>query len=249
MMRTRDVEQTRASFDYQWTELPRGEWSLANAAFRTRVPEYICELTGLDRQWFAGKDVLDAGCGAGRYAFGLCALGARVAAVDRSIAALAETRRWCAAFPAFLGAVAADLLSPLPLRGLFDLVWSYGVLHHTGDTHEAFRNVAGRVRPGGYLVVMLYGKPRPGHIEDYERLVSLEAWRHRCRELPFDATVEALKVMAGEDRLLEYFDAVSPRVNDRYGHDEISGWFAELGLVGLRRLSDDMDHYLMARRA
>jgi hypothetical protein len=49
MMRIRDVQQTRASFDYQWSNLPHGEWSLANPAFRVKVPGLICALTEFER--------------------------------------------------------------------------------------------------------------------------------------------------------------------------------------------------------
>jgi SAM-dependent methyltransferase len=247
-VRFHDAQQTRASFEYQWSKLSQNEWSLANPEFREQVPGFICALTELERQWFVGKDVLDAGCGAGRHAFGFCKLGAQVIAVDYSTAVLQQTRSNCATFPNFRGAVAVDLLRPLPFLGLFDLVWSYGVLHHTGDTYTAFRNIADRVRPGGYLLVMLYGEPRPAHIEDYQRLVSLEAWRHCCREMSFDEKVEALKRIVREQNLIEYFDAVSPWINDRCGYDELRTWFAEQGFVDVRRRVDEMDHYLIARR-
>ncbi len=137
-MRHREIQQTRATFDYQWSNVPPGEWSLADPEFRVYVPEFIGKITGIDRQWFSGKSVLDAGCGLGRHTFGFCKLGAHVTALDRSPAALPATRTACAAFPNFLGAIEADVLEPLPLRREFDLVWCYGVLHRTGDTRAAF---------------------------------------------------------------------------------------------------------------
>ena len=52
-----------------------------------------------------------------------------------------------------------DLLSmPAPLAGRrFDLVFSFGVLHHTGDTRRALGNVAGLTRHDGVLFAYLYG--------------------------------------------------------------------------------------------
>ncbi len=46
--------------------------------------------------------------------------------------------------------------------GEFDIVYSWGVLHHTGDMKTAFENAAGRVKKGGYLFISIYndqGRP------------------------------------------------------------------------------------------
>ena len=44
--------------------------------------------------------------------------------------------------------------------GQFDIVYSWGVLHHTGDMMRAIRVAAGQVRNGGLFAVALYGKTR-----------------------------------------------------------------------------------------
>jgi len=244
-----DLLQTRASFDYQWSRLPQNRWSLASSAYREELPAIVAGLLDLPTAWFEGRDALDAGCGCGRFAFALCRLGARVLAVDRSLPALRATRAACAPFAGFRGAVAADLLHPLPASGAFDLVWSFGVLHHTGNGPGALRNLRACLRPGGVLFVMLYGRPRPGNTRDAEEIASLEAWRSRIASLPFPAKVEALRAVAGDDDVLEYFDAVSPMVNERYGLDEVEGWLRNEGFVDVRRRLDRMDHLLLARRA
>ncbi len=243
------IAQTRASFDFQWSSLPTGNASLGDPQFRDMLPDVVCRLTGLDRGWFRGKRVLDAGCGTGRYAFGLCTLGARVTAVDVSPYALRQTRDGCSRFPQFDGAVAADLRRPLPLAASFDLVFSYGVLHHTGETRAAFDHLADRVAPGGHLFVMVYGEPRPEHLDDYKWFLWFEAWRRRCRDLPFGATRDLLRPVAGDGRLLEYFDAVSPWINERYHYDEVRAWFTARGFVDVRRCADEMDHSVIGRRA
>ena len=40
--------------------------------------------------------------------------------------------------------------------GRFDIVFSWGVLHHTGQMHRALANLAPVVRPDGMLMVTLY---------------------------------------------------------------------------------------------
>ena len=42
--------------------------------------------------------------------------------------------------------------------GGFDVVHSWGVLHHTGNMTKAFRNAAAVVKPGGFLIISIYNK-------------------------------------------------------------------------------------------
>jgi SAM-dependent methyltransferase len=243
------VAQTRASFEYQWSHLPNGRHSLADEAFRGQVPGFLCRLTGLEAAWFAGRRVLDAGCGPGRHSFGFSALGARVSILDLSVTGVRRASEACAAFPNFTGGVAADLCRPLPFAPAFELVWSYGVLHHTGRTRAAFDRLADCVAPGGRLFVMLYGEPRPDRIDDYRSFVWLETWRRRCRDLPFAETVGRLRPRLDDGDLLAYFDSISPAINDRHTFGEVQRWFEERGFVEVERRADEMDLYVIGRRA
>ena len=213
------------------------------------MPEFLCRLTGLDAAWFPGKRVLDAGCGPGRHAFGFCALGARVTVLDLAASGLRQARTACGEFPHFTGGIAADLCRPLPVAPAFDLVWSHGVLHHTGHTRTAFDHLADRVAPGGHLFVMLYGEPRPDRIEDYRWFVWLETWRQRWRDLPFTEKAGRLRPQVDDGDLLACFDSISPWINDRYAFAAVEGWFHERGFVEVQRRADEMDHYVIGRRA
>lgn len=45
--------------------------------------------------------------------------------------------------------------------GIFDVVYSWGVLHHTGDMMGAFRNVRSLVAPRGKLSIAIYNDQGP----------------------------------------------------------------------------------------
>jgi SAM-dependent methyltransferase/uncharacterized protein YbaR (Trm112 family) len=101
----------------------------------------------------ADTTVLDAGAGAGRWAFEVSRRGPRVVAVDlgRSI----EITR-ANTSPERVACVQADL-EALPLAvGSVDWAYSLGVLHHTRDSEAALAQVVKAVRPGGIVLVYLY---------------------------------------------------------------------------------------------
>ena len=143
----RATAKTRDAFGWEWLRYPG---SLPGDK------ETFLEETMLPPHEFAGKLVLDAGCGMGRYSAVALALGAEVVAVDmseslRRVATMALTQPK-------LHPIEADLLHPPFKKGIFDIVYSQGVLHHTADTHAAFKAVAALVKPRGLFSVWLYGK-------------------------------------------------------------------------------------------
>ncbi len=109
-----------------------------------------------------GKRFLDIGCGSGLHALAALRLGAsEVVAVDIDPASVATTR-------AVLAKHAPDArhdvrhASVFELDsancGQFDVVYSWGVLHHTGDLDKALRSATALVSPGGLFVFALYRK-------------------------------------------------------------------------------------------
>lgn len=109
-----------------------------------------------------GKRVLDIGCGSGLHSLAALRLGAaEVVAVDIDSDSVATTR-------ALLerespnGKFSIKHASVFDLRadtlGAFDLVYSWGVLHHTGNMDRAIRGASELVKPGGQLIFALYRK-------------------------------------------------------------------------------------------
>jgi SAM-dependent methyltransferase len=225
--------QTLASFDFQWRELPEGgallsdEWFVDNAT-RIVTDELLC----LKPEWFAGRRVLDAGCGAGRWTVALLRLGCHVVATDFSDAALGYTRDNVAALcseeqAARLETIRADLLSPPAelTRDRFDLVFSFGVLHHTGDTRAALGNVARLVDDGGVVFLYLYGK---ASVSPVQRLL-LTAERLALAPLPFRLKKRVVALVRRGADVHQSFDLLSPTINTRHTFGEVERWLHELG--------------------
>jgi SAM-dependent methyltransferase len=105
---------------------------------------------------FAGKAVLEAGCGKGRHTVVVAGWGARaIVALDLGDAvdvAFEHTR----AIPS-VHVVQGDLLAA-PVRGAFDVVFSVGVLHHLPEPRAGFEALRPLVRPGGKIAVWVYGR-------------------------------------------------------------------------------------------
>jgi len=108
-----------------------------------------------------GKTFLDAGSGSGLFSLAARRLGATVHSFDydpQSVACTAELRRryfpddpgWSVEQGSVLD---SEYLSSL---GTFNVVYSWGVLHHTGAMWKALENVDPLVKDGGSLFVAIY---------------------------------------------------------------------------------------------
>jgi SAM-dependent methyltransferase len=204
--------------------------------------------TGLPRSWFRGRRVLDAGCGNGRWSRALASCGADVTAVDASAAGVAHAREGCRDFPN-VRVRRHDLLEPLDEPEALDLVFSFGVVHHTGNTRLAVEHLAACVKPGGYLFLMVYGEPRPGHVEDYAELNRYVELRRRLAGLDFDQKVAVLRRETSAADVHGWFDAASPRVNDLHRLDELAAWIRPLGFGPPRTTTPSRNLHVIAQRA
>jgi SAM-dependent methyltransferase len=142
------------SFGFQWNQFRRTQLDSYSGTSISRA-RFVKE-TGWTRDILEGKTVLDAGCGAGRFAEIALSLGARVYAIDYSSAVDACAKNLDLYHN--LRVIQADIYN-LPFREeSFDFVYSLGVLQHTPDPFGAVLKLARFVAPRGQLVVDFYSK-------------------------------------------------------------------------------------------
>jgi len=105
-----------------------------------------------------GKEVLEVGCGSGIAAQMLAEAGANLTAVDLTPWAVDTTRTRLHAFGLDATVQEADG-EHLPFADAsFDLVFSWGVIHHSSDMDRALGELVRVCRPGGRLVLMVYNR-------------------------------------------------------------------------------------------
>jgi SAM-dependent methyltransferase len=145
-------ENYASNFGFQWNR-----FSATQLDSSTGVPisrDRFLRETGWDEKTLSGKLVLDAGCGAGRFAEVALSLGAEVVAIDYSSAVDAAQRN-LQAHPR-LHLAQADIYHLPFAPGTFDFVYSLGVLQHTPDVKRATLSVIAMAKPGGGVTIDVY---------------------------------------------------------------------------------------------
>jgi SAM-dependent methyltransferase len=222
------------SFGHQWTTY---NWLRDEDEFE------FYQITDLKPADLAGKTVLDAGCGGGRVARIVAPRCKELFALDYSIA-VDKAFELCrphgnAHF------IQCDVNEHPFKPGLFDFVYSHGVLHHTPDTKRSFDNLPALVRPGGLFYVALFRKAAlPLRMSD-------TAWRSVMNKLPIpvmDKVCGALAYLAylprpafwkrffwfsmqktHEIRKCCLYDWYAPTYHHEHTVEEVQGWFRDAG--------------------
>ena len=235
---------TMESFGWEWLTYDRFGWEAKTkdglwGAENER--ERFFANTLFEPEELAGKLMLDGGCGNGRYMAQCLEHGAEAVGVDLSPAVEAAQRNLKGHRRAHF--VQGDLFCLPFRRQTFDLVFSIGVLMHTGDPQRAFRSLAGCVKKGGGMGISVYQKQNPLH-EFNDRWIRAFTTRFPKRFLREASRVTAqaaqgiwrlrlLGLINAFCRLEPYelcvFDWYNAPIATHHTVKEVRGWFGEAG--------------------
>ena len=148
-------EKSRFAFGDNWLRFP-------DDIDEDRISAVQEQLAGmLGRADLHSLTVLDIGSGSGLMSLAARRMGARVCSLDYDPKSVSCTRilreRFCSD-DTYWDVEEGSILdaSYVSRLGTFDIVCSWGVLHHTGDMPTALDNATTVVKPGGKLFVAIY---------------------------------------------------------------------------------------------
>jgi 2-polyprenyl-3-methyl-5-hydroxy-6-metoxy-1,4-benzoquinol methylase len=155
MLQLSTCAQDRFQFGDNWRKLVK-----IITPQRVRLAEQSLR-TMLDTESLARRRFLDIGCGSGMFSLAARSLGATVHSFDYDPSSVACTQEVKSRFLPDDGNWTIEEGSVLDVRfmrglGTFDVVYSWGVLHHTGDLWRSLELAGEACAPGGSLFIAIY---------------------------------------------------------------------------------------------
>ena len=243
------VTQTIDAFGFQWTNLREGEAMLSDKKFKDNITTILTDNELLiNKEWFKGKDVIDCGCGGGRWSYGFAKLGANITAVDVNQSAINATKDELKDINVekhFVVTPLEELSQNLPAGKKYDLAWSWGVLPFVASFNTAFKQVMDCVKDGGFIYVNLYGRETLNYEQDIDmfknrvRYNTLSTWAEKEQFLIEKAGGDKTKVHQNHDMY-------SPLLNRRFDFSFIKKVLEDNGFTDVIRTINDTELYVRA---
>jgi 2-polyprenyl-3-methyl-5-hydroxy-6-metoxy-1,4-benzoquinol methylase len=223
MKKTKEEVDTIESFNYQWQNLPDSKYLLTDEEWRKNVDSYILDELGVTKEWIRGKTVIDVGCGGGRWTYGFVKLGCKVTATDVSDGPCESTKD---SVPQ-AEVIKVDVFElPQRMKDVkFDIIWCWGVIHHTANAKGAFCSLVQLMHQDSVLHVYVYSFNRGKRIRMLRALINLFSLKNRERIIRLLRDVHIL-----HGNVHELFDALSPKINHEISESSLKEWFSAAGL-------------------
>jgi 2-polyprenyl-6-hydroxyphenyl methylase/3-demethylubiquinone-9 3-methyltransferase len=153
------TDELRFQFGHNWKHF------VAESLNDERIAHAVSSVQSLlGLESLAGRTFLDIGCGSGLFSLAATRLGAdRVISFDfdpESVETARKLRDQAGASPTDWRIEQGSVLDPAFMAGLprAEVVYSWGVLHHTGRMWDAVDAAIERVTPGGLFAMSIYNK-------------------------------------------------------------------------------------------
>jgi nucleotide sugar dehydrogenase len=143
-------------------------------ARKYKVEPHILEFANFSK--YTGKQVLEVGCGIGTAAQSFIENGAIYTGLDLTENAINLTKKRLEVF-GLKGNIIQGNIEEIDNidNNQYDLVYSFGVLHHTPNTEKAIKNIWKLLKPGGEFKLMMYAKNSIKYFEIKDGLDQYEA--------------------------------------------------------------------------
>ncbi len=244
-------DQYVGSFSFEWNTHNRTQLDSFTGSSSSEI--MLTQKTGLRPEDVAGKRVLDAGIGAGRFSDVLVKWGANVVGVDLSFAVEASHVSFLEKSNIL---VAQADIGNLPFADeTFDIIMSIGVLHHTPSTEKYFKALVPKLKRGGRISIWVYPNEGDYKIRNYwipftskippKAFYDWCRWfvpmAHRNKDNPLIGFAKRMfpfsdQGLGLENDILDTFDGYSPTFHGIHSNAEVIGWFEDVGLTSVTAL-------------
>jgi len=131
------------------------EWNKYNEILPEYEHQFLNWTKPLKNSDYAGKRVLDAGCGMGRNSYWPASYGAKmVVGFDYDIRSVKSAKHNLAVFNN--AEIIFNSIYDIDYNNEFDIVFSIGVIHHLKNPKLAISNLIKATSPGGRILIWVY---------------------------------------------------------------------------------------------
>ena len=177
--KSKEESDTINSFNYQWTHLSDSKYLLTDESWRENVDQYILDELSITKEEIKNKTVIDVGCGGGRWSYGFAKLGCKVTSVDISDGPCTLTKKNVPQAEVIM----SDLfkLREVSTNRKFDIVWCWGVIHHTANPRMAFEILTTLMHRNSIIHLYLYSFNRGKKVKRLRKLLKFFSLKNRER--------------------------------------------------------------------